>query len=175
MPKSGRAIVIRKRDGDNAEDGTVTETGERIFFSQEHLLRALMNSHTNKNKHNINALKDQKVASLVSYSVLERFGMQADVNEDGEITNAEILSLKAGARHGGNALNFATAALTNRAKMVSFAAWFARAPYIGKIGKIGKIHFFFSCSVLYFLLLLFAFLLCALTVTPPPGGLITAS
>ena len=45
VPNSTKAMVIRKRDGDTAEDGTVTEKGERIFFSQNHLARALQNSH----------------------------------------------------------------------------------------------------------------------------------
>lgn len=122
IPNAGRAMVIRKRDGDNAEDGTVTETGERIFFSQSHLFRALTNAHKSPSKHNVNCVSNEVLAMLISYNVLRRFGMLADVNDDGEITNSEILSLKADARHGGNAMNFATVALASKAKQLASQA-----------------------------------------------------
>ncbi|GMH99824.1 hypothetical protein TrVE_jg2120 [Triparma verrucosa] len=116
IPNSSRAIVIRKRDGDTFEDHTVTESGERIFFSQNHLTRALINSSSDKSQHHKESIEDPVVAKIVAYNILERFGMLADINEDGEVTNSEILSLKADARHGDSGLNFASAALANRAK-----------------------------------------------------------
>ncbi|GMI19680.1 hypothetical protein TrRE_jg11734, partial [Triparma retinervis] len=137
IPNAGRAVVIRKRDGDNSEDGTVTETGERIFFSQSHLFRALTNAHEDPKNHNPNAISNEKLAMAISYNILVRFGMVADVDADGEITNSEILSLKADARHGGNALNFATVALASKAKQLAAQADALTTSVIGDNGLEG--------------------------------------
>jgi len=110
MPRSTRALIIRKQDGDTEEDGTVTENGGRIFFGEVHIVKALMMNDIGRK------VDDEGLAKIVAYNICERFGIEADVDNDGEITNEEFLNLKASARHGSTAsMGFAVAAIAAKA------------------------------------------------------------
>lgn len=112
IPLSKKAMVLRKEPGDTAEDGTVNEKGQRLFFAQNHLRNAMIEKTVNK-------LKNRVLAKIVAHNVLERFGLRADIDGDGEITNAEILALSASGRHNGNAIMQMTMALANKAEAIS--------------------------------------------------------
>ena len=112
IPFSKRAMVVRIEQGDVFEDGTVDEMGQRIFFSENHLKSAIMNDTINK-------IKDEALARLIAHNVLERFGLSADIDGDGEITNSEILALAANSRHAGNAITQMTINLAQQAQSLA--------------------------------------------------------
>jgi hypothetical protein len=112
---STRAMILRSTEGDTVDDGTVTATGERMFFGERHLKTALMLYPGER------VLKNATFARVVANNIIERFGISADVDSDGVITNKEILGLKASARHGQGFGVFGAAAhmLANEAQHVA--------------------------------------------------------